>query len=207
MPPPPAREPDLPDPATVAPLAPPRPRAGPPPRVSDPRLDGAVPLDIDWISAMRDAALPENRRRLFQAGGFLAANGGAIDSLVLPVLLPDDPAQLKGSFLFVHGDFYSLTYSVPGASVMLTGYARAFPLPDGAANVLPRGGFRSLFPADGVIIGNTEVGIDADFQRYGAVYGISVDCDDFESDPRCTSEDFIRGLMSRLAVAIPRSGG
>jgi hypothetical protein len=212
MPPPPARDPP---PGldgyggvrlAEAPFPPPR-RGGPPPQISDPRRDGAVPLDIDWMAAMRDAALSENQRRLHEAGAFLAANQGAIDTLAVPVLLPADPTQLKGAKLFVHGDFYTLSYSEPGLSVMLSGYARAFPLSDGAAAMLPAGGLRTRLPPDGVLIAPGETGVDADFQRYGAVYGLALECADFEGDPRCKDETYVRGLIAATLLAIPRSGG
>jgi hypothetical protein len=202
--------PTYPTPAYPPPAPFPPPRRYPPPLYSprppappDPAADGAVPLAIDWNAARQAAAAPPNQARLTGARGFTDAYRPDIDSLYLPLLLPGDPGLLDGARLFVHGDFFTLSLFDHGMSLVLTGHARAFPLSDGAASMLPKGGLAAVIPADGVVIEPGEAGLDADFQRFGAVYGVSLQCDDLDQDSRCRDEGYVRSLISGLAVALP----
>ena len=179
----------------------------PPPAPPDPTRDGAVALPIDWAAAARAAADPANRSRLAGAIGFVDANRSAIDSLVLPVLLPADPGLLAGARIFAHGDFFTLSLDQPGMSLVLTGHARAFPLSTGAARMLPPGGLAALIPADGIVVEPGEAGLDADFARFGAAYSISLQCDALDQDPRCRDEGYVRGLIAGLTVVLPSGEG
>jgi hypothetical protein len=164
-------------------------------------------LPIDWPAARRAARAPDNRLRLSGAAVFAADNRSDIDSLYLPLLLPGDPGLLAGARLFVHGDFFTLSLTDRGMSLVLTGHARAFPLSDGAAGQSPAGGLAAVIPADGVVIEPGEAGLDADFSRFGAVYGVSLQCEDLDQDPRCRDEGYIRGLISGLTVVLPAGEG
>jgi hypothetical protein len=178
-------------------------RSPPPP---DPTRDGAIALSIDWLGAYRDADLPDNRRRLDAIWRFVQANRSAIDSLSLPVLLPSDPALLADAEIYPHGDFYTLSLNARGLSLVITGHARAFPLSPSAAAQLPGQGLGALIPADGVSAGQSEAGFDASFRRWGAVYGLSIECATLEADPRCSDQTYLRGLMAEMAIAMPRQG-
>jgi hypothetical protein len=173
----------------------------------DPARDGAVALPIDWAGAARAAAAPQNRLRLAGARAFTDANRGDIDSLWLPLLLPGDPGLLAGARLFVHGDFFTLSLEDHGLSLVLTGHARAFPLADGPAKLLPPGGLSAVVPADGIVVEPGEASLDADFTRFGAVYGVSLQCADLDQDPRCRDEGYLRGLISSLTVVLPAGEG
>jgi hypothetical protein len=203
--PPPRRYP----PPSLTPPAPfPPPHRYPPPArrplrtPPDPTLDGAVPLKIDWPAARRAAADPGNEPRLEGARGFIEANRADIDNLFLPLALPGDPGLLRDAALYAHGDFYTLSYADHGVSVALMGYARAFPLSQGAEARLPPGGLAALRPEDGVEIEADEEGLEADFQRFGAVYGVLMVCDD-PADTRCRNEDYVRTLILSLTVVLP----
>ncbi len=111
--------------------------------------------------------------------------------------------MLANARLFVHGDFFTLSLFDRGMSLVITGHARAFPLSDGAAGVLPSGGLAGVIPADGVVIEPGEAGLDADFSRFGAVYGVSLQCDDLDQDARCHDEGYVRSLISGLTVVLP----
>ena len=201
-----SRPPAYPPPERLPPLAYSRPPR--PPRLTpDPTLDGAVALVIDWPAAVRAASSLENRLRFAGAGGFVVANRDTIDSLDLPVLLPPDPGLLGGAKLYAHGDFFTLSLSYQGMSLVLTGHARAFPLSAGAATMLPPEGLAARIPADGVVIEASEAGVDADFQMFGAVYGLALECEDLTEDPRCRDEGYVRGLISGLTVVLPAGGG
>jgi hypothetical protein len=92
-------------------------------------------------------------------------------------------------------------------SVVLNGYARAFPLSPGATAQLPPGGLGAVIPPDGVVVEASEAGIDADFTRFGAAYSISLQCEDPDGDPRCKDEAYVRRLIGRMTLVMPRRGG
>lgn len=193
-------------------LPPPRryppPGYGPPPRTPpDPTADGAVALPIDWPAARKAAADPKNQARRSGDFAFISANFSGIDSLYLPLLLPSDPGLLAQARLFPHGDFFTLSLIDRGLSIVLTGHARAWPLGDGPAAMLPAGGLAALIPADGIVVEPGEAGLDADFSRFGAAYSISLQCEDLDQDARCQDEGYIRGLIAGLTVVLPQAEG
>ena len=115
-------------------------------------------------------------------------------------------AALSGADLYPHADFYTLSLTDKGMSLVITGHARAFPLSDGAAAMLPSGDLAALIPADGVVVEPGEAGIDAEFQQFGAVYGVSLQCTDLAGDKRCTDEAYIRQVIAAMTLVLPRSG-
>ncbi len=171
----------------------------------DPAHDGAVALQIDWLGAARIEATSHNLDRMVREKAFIDTNRSVIDTLDLPLLVPGDPALLAGATLFPHGDFYTLSITTGGLSVVLTGHARAFPLSDGAAAMLPAGGLTALMPQDGVVIEPGEAGIDAGFAQFGGVYGVSLQCADL-ADERCADDAYVRRLIATMTVVLPRPG-
>jgi hypothetical protein len=170
-------------------------------------MPGSTALPIDWISARRSAGTYDNADKLVGLRPFIAANRADIDSLRLPVLLFAD-AGLNGQLrIFAHGDFYSLSSIGGGVAVTLTGYGRAYPLPASADTQLPSGGLRSRMPTDGLVIEAGEAGLDVDFNRFGAAYSLSIQCDEPEGDKRCSDQTYVRGLVDRMGVVIPGGGG
>jgi hypothetical protein len=168
-----------------------------PPAAADPDTPQALP--VNWTAAGRYAQASKGGR----AAPFIAKNRQAIDSLSVPVLLPGDPDLLAGLRIFPHGDFYTVSSSTPnGLSFVMTGHAKAYPLPEGTAKGL-RGGLKARIPADGIVVEGNDVGLDADFTRFGAVYSISLECRQKLADPRCGNEAYVRGVISRLVVATP----
>jgi len=167
---------------------------------------GSQPLAIDWAAAGSYARSgPAERGRGINAR-FIAANKPAIDTVTIPVLLPGDPDLAAGLRFFPNGAFYTVSSRVPGMAFTLTGAGRAFPLPPATARALPNG-LAGRIPPDGIVIETGESGIDASFTRFGAAYSISLACDNPAADPRCASEAYIRGVISRLTVVIPAQGG
>jgi hypothetical protein len=172
----------------------------PPP--ADPNTPQALP--VNWTAAGRYAQASKGGGR---AAPFVARNRAAIDSLSVPVLLPGDPDLLAGMRLFPHGDFYTVSSNGPnGLSFVMSGHSKAYPLPPGLARSL-KGGLAARIPADGVVIEGTEAGLDADFTRFGAAYSISLECRMKLADPRCGSEAYVRGVISRLVAVTPAGRG
>ena len=97
-----------------------------------------------------------------------------------------------------------------GMGFTLIGTGRAYPLGEGTSGALGGGGLKARIPADGIVIRvparsgrHDGDGLNASFNRFGAAYTISLDCDDHSHDPRCTDETYVRGVIFRLLAVLP----
>jgi hypothetical protein len=133
------------------------------------------PAQIDWTSARRAELQTPPRSEVSKR--FIEANRKAIDQVQLPVLLPSDPDLHEGLRFFPNQELYVLSSKSANLAFTLSGSARAFHLPEGMAKILSsQGGLKSRIPADGILIEQTESGIDASFTRFGIPYSISLEC-------------------------------
>ncbi len=172
--------------------------------------DGSRPLAIDWASAGRAQSAgitPQNRAGRAQ---FLNANRAKVDTMQIPVLLPGDPDLAAGLRFFPQGLDYVVSSNPKGMGFTLMGTGRAYPLGEGTAGGLGKGGLASRIPADGIVIRipgkaarQDGDGLSASFSRYGAAYTVMLDCDDHNHDPRCTDEAYVRGVIARLLAVLP----
>lgn len=134
---------------------------------------------------------------------------GEVANTRLPVLVPnmaalgDTPPPTV--LLFPHTDFYTLSISGDGLVIEVFGtrlaHARA---PDAlTARQLRATG------ADGLRVSATEFGQVADFNRYGAAYSVTLECDNPGSDPRCADDELVRHIARSLVIAAgsPGEGG
>jgi hypothetical protein len=164
-------------------------------------------LAIDWAAANKQARVPLNQRGQRVNAGFIAANRAAIDQVNIPVLLPGDPELGSSLRIFPNGAFYTVSASASGMSFVMTGAGRAFPLAPSTAKALPKGELAARMPGDGIVIEQTEAGVDASFSRYGATYSISLECAQSHNDSRCKDDSYIRAMIGRLMVVVPAGGG
>ncbi len=123
------------------------------------------------------------------------------------MLLPGDPGLAPELKIFPNGAFYTASSSASGMSVVITGAGRAFALAPGTARGLPQGELATRVPADGVVIEQTEAGVDASFSRFGASYSVALECAQSHNDPRCRDDAYVRGLVARMMVVMPTTGG
>ncbi len=165
------------------------------------------PLKIDMAAASRQAQTPVSRIGGLVNLGFVTANRAAINTVTIPVLLPVDPDLSLGMKLFPNGAFYTVSATSRGMAFTLSGAGRAFPLPPAIVRPMPKASLASRIPADGVVIEQTEAGIDASFTRFGAAYSISLECAKARADERCKDDVYVRGVISRLMVAVPGAAG
>ncbi len=185
--------------------APPAGAATPPPRSppsTAPGPAGTQPLQLDWTAVSVQQRSPVNERGRAVNGRFIAANRGAINRIAIPVLLPGDPDLAAGLRIFPNGAFYTVSSTSNGMSFVLTGAGRTYPLPPATARGL-KGGLQSRIPADGIVIEQTEGGLDASFIRFGAAYSIALECANTLGDPRCTDPAYVRQVIARLMVVTP----
>ena len=163
---------------------------------------GTQPLQLDWTAVSVQQRSPVNERGRGVNGKFIAGNRGAINRIAIPVLLPGDPDLAAGMRIFPNGAFYTVSSTANGMSFVLTGAGRTYPLPPATARGL-KGGLQSRVPADGIVIEQTEGGLDASFIRFGAAYSISLECANTLGDPRCNNTAYIRQVIARLMVVTP----
>lgn len=158
--------------------------------------------EIDWEAVERDAAAaglesgrPQRSDGLttFEDGGAAAAN------LTIPVLLPsslvaagrlnqlDQPLELIAS-----RNAYSAEAANAPRSYVVQG-TRVFFEDDGAA-------IDEQAAAD-LSINRLEYGVEVSFERYGAVYTVTIFCADPVRDPECAGDTRIRQLASEMSLA------
>lgn len=170
------------------------------------RAQDAVPpgenSEIDWEQVRRDAeaqGLDTGDPR--EGLGFTSFEGvgGDASELRIPVLLPsslieagrlnqlDEPLQLTASV-----NTYSAEAVDAPRSYLITGTRIVF---DGVAPAEGQQTSGELFVEISVY------GVEASFERYGAVYSITIFCADPRTDPECTEEDTARRLASEMILA------
>lgn len=65
-----------------------------------------------------------------------------------------------------------------------------------------KGGVKAAPPAtDDVYVEIADWGVEATFERYGAMYSISIYCAQPQTDPECTQEDRVRELAAEMVLA------
>ena len=172
--------------------------------------DGSRALAVDWPGAAAAQNSRFSARGRAVNAGFVAANRAKIDTVQIPVLLPGDPDLAAGLRFFPQGLDYVVSSNPHGMAFTLMGTGRAYPLGEGTSGGLGRGGVASRIPADGIVIriparsGRQDGdGLNASFNRFGAAYTLSLDCDDHSHDTRCTDEAYVRGVISRLLAVLP----
>ncbi|OLF73882.1 hypothetical protein AWH62_06910 [Maricaulis sp. W15] len=190
------------------------------PPTREPRPDAPVAMPISWGQAAEDIQL---QARQFQRTDTVAAvaqgnlpfarptnpEAAGVANTGLPVLIPGTAALgLDGNarvLLFPRENFYNLSITAPGLVIEVFGtrlaHARA---PDPLSTRRLNAG-----DSDGYRISQTEYGRELSFNRYGAAYSITVECDSPDSDPRCRTDAYVRNLANSLIIAAgnPASGG
>ncbi|WP_300530310.1 hypothetical protein [Maricaulis sp.] len=165
-------------------------------------------MPIDWDQVRADVRAQNARDANFTATARLVQrfpqpqNDQAIqaNSTRLPVLMPSRTslglAEEPVVLLFPQEDFFTISITGPDILIEVFGtrlaHARA---PDPVT-------LRRLRTSDGdgLRITRTEYGAEANFSRYGAAYSVTVECDNPETDPRCTQADYVRGLALNLGI-------
>jgi hypothetical protein len=171
--------------------------------VAPPTPAQSRPMAIDWGGARKMSQSGVNERGRALNAKFMAANGGEMAKIAIPILLPGDPDLAPNLRIFANGAFYTASSSSNGMSFVLTGSGRAFGLSPRTARALPGASLAARMPADGILIAQTDAGLEADFNRFGAAYSIALECAKAHADPRCTDEAYVRGVIGRLMVVIP----
>jgi len=119
-----------------------------------------------------------------------------IKDVRLPVYLSASYAYDKKMIVVADKGFYSISFALNGAMVLFEG-DRTY-----QESVSPKNPEFSkiIQKAKRVEFSKSEEIMTVDFNRHGANYTISVECDKPKTDKRCTQEHFIRDLYSRIVI-------
>ena len=175
-----------------------------------PTPDDPVIYPVNWGQAAEDRQRQAAANRgEFTTAAFVpqtipqidnADRAGAVAQTRLPVLIPTQTALNMGDplfLLFPADHHYTASFTGSDILVEVFGTTRAHaraPDPRAARRLRAADG-------DGFIIVATRYGQELSFNRYGAAYSITVECDAPEGDPRCTQEDYVRSLGRSLQIA------
>ena len=114
----------------------------------------------------------------------------------LPVYLSTSHSYDKNMLIVSDEGFYSISFVLNGAMVLFEG-DRTYQESVSSKNLE----FSKIIQkAKKVEFSKSEEIMMAEFNRHGANYAISVECDNPKTDKRCTDESFVRGLYSSLIL-------
>jgi len=119
-----------------------------------------------------------------------------IKDVRLPVYISSQYIYDKSMVVVSNQDFYSISFTLEGASVLFEG-DRTYQESVSPNNPEFQKIVQKIQPVE---YSKSEEIMVAQFNRHGANYTISVECDEPQKDERCTDEKFIRGLYSSLLM-------
>jgi len=119
-----------------------------------------------------------------------------IKDVRLPVYLSSSYAYDKNMIVVADKDFYSVSFLLKGATVLFEG-DKTYQESVSPSNQK----FQKIVQkSNDVVFSLSEEVRLAEFNRHGANYAISVECDHPKTDKRCTEEKFIRTLYNQLVM-------
>ena len=138
---------------------------------------------VDWKSAQQHA--------LFDDAQLSPQQVQALKKAALPLLLPNKPELIATAIMTAGPSWYAASMAQEGFSVVVSGSTRHIRVP-GAQADLPEYRKQDLrvVRAEGIA--------ELAFKAYGAVYTISVECENSETDTHCKNDDYIMELADKL---------
>ena len=119
-----------------------------------------------------------------------------IKEVRLPVYLSASYVHDKNMIVVSNKDFYSISFLLEGATLLFEG-DRTYQEVVSVKNSEFQKIVQKLKPVE---FSKSEEVMIAEFNRHGANYAISVECEKPETDKRCTEEAFIRGLYGNIIM-------
>lgn len=139
---------------------------------------------VDWKAAQQHA--------LFNDAQLSKQQAQALKKAVLPLLLPDKPELIATGIMSAGPSWYAASMKHEGFSVVVSGSTRHVTVPGAEAPDLPEYRKQDLrvVRAEGIA--------ELAFKAYGAIYTISVECEDPEADTHCKNDSYILELADKL---------
>lgn len=182
------------------------------------RPDAPRVVPVNWVAAREDARTQTQSseltnvaaaRQVAQFPRPTNAEAAGVTNTRLPVLIPSAPAlELAGEttvLLFPRENFYTL--SITGEDILIEVFGTRLAHAQ-APNALAARQLRAA-DAEGYRFSQTEFGREVSFNRYGAAYSVTIECDAPEADPRCADDEYARRVVRSLLIAAgsPDEGG
>jgi hypothetical protein len=149
---------------------------------------GGGVLDIEWPAP--------NQAQQKSIANYPDVLKEGIKDVRLPVYLSSQYIYDKSMVVVANEDFYSISFTLEGASVLFEG-DRTYQETVSPSNPEFQKIAQKTKPVE---YSTSEEIMIAQYQRHGANYNISVECDEPERDQRCTDEKFIRKLYQSLVM-------
>ena len=116
----------------------------------------------------------------------------------LPVYIPSSLAYDKKMVVVANKNFYTISFLLQGATLMVSG-DKTFQ--ESVSTSTATSGLQKMLKASPTVEFMEEEGMrSANFNRHGVNYELLIECEKPKTDKRCTEEDFIRKLYSRLIM-------
>jgi hypothetical protein len=178
------------------------------------RPDRPRRVEIDWAQVAVDIRQQSaTRTQVLTNANFVPilprprnAAAEQVTNTRLPVLMPNlnglDLSDNPVSMLFPEADFY--TFTLTGSDILVEVFGTRLAHAD-APDALTARHLR-VFDEDGYRVRETAYGRELEFSRYGAAYSVTIECDEPETDPRCSSDEFARRVARALLITAGSPG-
>lgn len=139
---------------------------------------------VDWKAAQQHAVFDDSQLSKPQTQ--------ALKKAALPLLLPQKPELIATAIMTAGPSWYAASMKHEDFSVVVSGSTRHVTVPGAQAVKLPeyRKQDLSVVRAEGIA--------ELAFRAYGAIYTITVECEDPETDTHCTEDTYILELADKL---------
>ena len=119
-----------------------------------------------------------------------------IKEVRLPIYLSNTYAHDKNMLVVSDKDFYSISFILQGASILFEG-DRTYQTSVAETS----SEFQKIMQkTKSIEFSKSEEIMTVEFNRHGANYAISVECEKPKTDKRCTEEGFVRGLYNSITM-------
>lgn len=139
---------------------------------------------VDWKAAQQHAPFDDSRLSQQQAQ--------TLKKAALPLLLPDKPELISTGIATAGPGWYAVSMKQDGFSVLVSGSTRHVTVPGEEPADLPEYGKKDLrvVRAEGIA--------EVAFKAYGAIYTLTVECENPETDMHCKDDTYILELADKL---------
>ena len=154
--------------------------------ISSLNSDGGI-LDIKWPKPNAQQQKPSTPYPTVLTKG--------IKDTTLPVYVPSSYAYDKKMIVVSDKNFYTISFLLKNATVMVAGdktFQESIPSSNSE--------FQKIMKPSTVEFTQEEGIMSTDFNRHGANYTLSVECDNPKTDKRCKEENFLHNLYNRLIM-------
>jgi hypothetical protein len=139
---------------------------------------------VNWEAAQQHALFNDSQLSQKQAQ--------ALKKVTLPLLLPNKPELIATGIMSAGPDWYAASMKHEGFSVVVSGSTRHVTVPGAEMPNLPE------YRKQDLRVTRAEGIAELAFKAYGAIYTISVECEDPENDKHCKNDSFILELANKL---------